>query len=57
MDSENMNREQKLKTYRLSEAEFDKICEVLGREPEGLEWALFSALWSEHCSYKSSKYT
>jgi phosphoribosylformylglycinamidine synthase II len=39
----------------LSEAEFDKICEVLGREPEGLEWALFSALWSEHCSYKSSK--
>jgi phosphoribosylformylglycinamidine synthase II len=55
MDSENMNREQKLKTYRLSEAEFDKICEVLGREPEGLEWALFSALWSEHCSYKSSK--
>ncbi|NQZ01244.1 MAG: phosphoribosylformylglycinamidine synthase subunit PurL [Bdellovibrionales bacterium] len=50
-----MNREQKLKIYRLSESEFDKICEVLGREPEGLEWALFSALWSEHCSYKSSK--
>ena len=45
----------KLKTYRLNESEYAKICELLGREPKGIEWALFSALWSEHCSYKSSK--
>ena len=44
-----------LKTYRISEDEYQMICKLLGREPEGLEWALFSALWSEHCSYKSSK--
>lgn len=45
----------KLKTYRISPSEYEKICELLGRAPEGVEWALFSALWSEHCSYKSSK--
>lgn len=45
----------KLKTYRLNEFEYQRICELLGREPRGVEWALFSALWSEHCSYKSSK--
>ncbi len=46
---------EKLKKYRISENEFQKITELLGRQPEGVEWALFSALWSEHCSYKSSK--
>lgn len=45
----------KLKHYRISEAEHKLISEKLGRPPEGLEWPLFSALWSEHCSYKSSK--
>ena len=45
----------KLKTYRLSESEYHKICDLLKREPRSVEWALFSALWSEHCSYKSSK--
>lgn len=45
----------KLKTYRLNESEYERICELLGRAPKGVEWALFSALWSEHCSYKSSK--
>lgn len=46
---------QKLQTYRLNESEYERICELLGRAPQGVEWALFSALWSEHCSYKSSK--
>lgn len=45
----------KLKTYRLNDAEYDLICGLLKRDPNGIEWALFSALWSEHCSYKSSK--
>ena len=35
--------------------EWEKIISLLGREPSSLEQALFSALWSEHCSYKSSK--
>ncbi len=45
----------KLGKYRLNSFEFQKINELLGRPPEGVEWALFSALWSEHCSYKSSR--
>jgi len=50
-----MGLEEKLKTYRLSTGEYKMICDQLGREPQGVEWALYSALWSEHCSYKSSK--
>lgn len=46
---------QKLKKYRLRQEEYELICKILGREPKGVEWALFSALWSEHCSYKSSR--
>ncbi|MCM2282563.1 MAG: phosphoribosylformylglycinamidine synthase subunit PurL [Bdellovibrionaceae bacterium] len=49
------NLDEKLKKYRLNRHELGLITERLGREPEGVEWALFSALWSEHCSYKSSK--
>lgn len=47
--------EQLLKHYRLSAQELELITKQLGRPPQGLEWALYSALWSEHCSYKSSK--
>ncbi len=50
-----MSLNEKLKKYRLSESEYQLICDQLGREPQGVEWALYSALWSEHCSYKSSK--
>jgi phosphoribosylformylglycinamidine synthase len=45
----------KLKHYRLNQTEYDLIEKLLGRAPQGVEWALFSALWSEHCSYKSSR--
>ncbi len=45
----------KLSKYRLNKFEYQKINDLLGRPPEGVEWALFSALWSEHCSYKSSR--
>ncbi len=44
-----------LKTYRLNESEYALIEKTLGRAPRGVEWAVFSALWSEHCSYKSSR--
>jgi phosphoribosylformylglycinamidine synthase subunit PurL len=39
----------------LTDSEFDLICEKLGREPNGVELAMFSLLWSEHCAYKHSR--
>ncbi|MHB8380607.1 MAG: phosphoribosylformylglycinamidine synthase subunit PurL [Acidimicrobiales bacterium] len=39
----------------LSDDEFDDINTVLGRAPNHLELALFGVMWSEHCSYKSSR--
>lgn len=45
----------KLKLYRMSEEEYSLMKNLLQREPLAVEWPLFSALWSEHCSYKSSK--
>ena len=38
----------------LTDAEYDGICERLGREPNSLELAVFSLMWSEHCAYKHS---
>src|SRR5690349_18999496 len=35
--------------------EYDRILQLLGREPNLLELGLFSVMWSEHCSYKSSR--
>lgn len=49
------NLQDKLKLYRMSEDEYQLMKSLLGREPFAVEWPLFSALWSEHCSYKSSK--
>ncbi|HEX2128659.1 MAG TPA: phosphoribosylformylglycinamidine synthase subunit PurL [Solirubrobacterales bacterium] len=39
----------------LTDAEFELICEQLGREPNDVELAMYSLLWSEHCSYKHSR--
>ncbi len=39
----------------LTDEEFERILGVLGREPSRAELAMFSLMWSEHCSYKSSK--
>jgi phosphoribosylformylglycinamidine synthase II len=39
----------------LSDAEFELIVEKLGREPNDVELAMFSLLWSEHCAYKHSR--
>ena len=39
----------------LTDFELDEIRRKLGREPTHLELAMFSVMWSEHCSYKSSK--
>lgn len=39
----------------LNQQEFDRACEILGRIPNKVELGCFSAMWSEHCSYKSSR--
>jgi phosphoribosylformylglycinamidine synthase subunit PurL len=39
----------------LTAAEYEKIVGTLGRRPTSAELALYSVMWSEHCSYKSSK--
>ncbi len=39
----------------LTDDEFERIIETLGREPNRTELAMYGAMWSEHCSYKSSK--
>ena len=39
----------------LTEEEYERIVSTLGREPNQAELAMYAAMWSEHCSYKSSK--
>lgn len=41
--------------HQLTQAEYDKIVSLLGREPSYTELGVFSVMWSEHCSYKSSR--
>jgi phosphoribosylformylglycinamidine synthase II len=41
--------------HGLKKDEYKKICELLGRTPNITELAIFSAMWNEHCSYKSSR--
>lgn len=52
---EEIKLEKLYKDMGLSEAEYDKVCEILGREPNFTEIGIFSVMWSEHCSYKHSK--
>jgi phosphoribosylformylglycinamidine synthase subunit PurL len=42
-------------TLGLTDEEFERIKQVLGRVPNRAELAMYSVMWSEHCSYKSSK--
>ena len=44
-----------LEDHNLTDEEYRKIVEILGREPNLTELGIFSLMWSEHCSYKSSK--
>src|SRR5947207_7837976 len=39
----------------LTPFEADRVRALVGREPNALEWAMFGAMWSEHCAYKHSK--
>lgn len=44
-----------VKEHGLTTEEYSRIKELLGREPNITELGIFSVMWSEHCSYKSSK--
>ncbi len=48
-------REQPYAALGLKPDEYDRIREILGRRPTSGELAMYSVMWSEHCSYKSSK--
>ena len=41
--------------HGLTEDEYEKILKIMGRAPNITELGIFSTMWSEHCSYKSSK--
>ena len=41
--------------HGLTPEEFARVCAILGRDPTFTELGIFSVMWSEHCSYKSSK--
>jgi len=50
-----MITEELIRDHNLTHEEYSRILEILGREPNLVELGIFSAMWSEHCSYKSSR--
>ncbi|MCG7574926.1 phosphoribosylformylglycinamidine synthase subunit PurL [Phaeobacter sp. CNT1-3] len=44
-----------IEAHGLKPDEYERILEIIGREPTFTELGIFSAMWNEHCSYKSSK--
>lgn len=44
-----------LAVHRLTSEEYDRLCQLLERTPTLVELGIFSVMWSEHCSYKSSR--
>jgi phosphoribosylformylglycinamidine synthase subunit PurL len=49
------DRPQPFRELGLTAAEYDQIIDLLGRRPTDAELAIYSVMWSEHCSYKSSR--
>lgn len=49
------NLQEILKAHKLNNDDYEHIKKILKREPNLVEIGIFSAMWSEHCSYKSSK--
>ena len=49
------NIDEQLSNHKLSQEDYANIKKILNREPNLVELGIFSAMWSEHCSYKSSK--
>ncbi len=55
IDSGNPITQEALDEIALSRAEYDRILDLLDREPNPVELGMFGALWSEHCGYKHSR--
>lgn len=53
--AEQIEREKIYRELGLTDEEYERIKTLLGRRPNYTETGLFSVMWSEHCSYKSSK--
>ncbi|HEY0642909.1 MAG TPA: phosphoribosylformylglycinamidine synthase II, partial [Nocardioides sp.] len=53
--SADADREQPWAELGLKADEYARIREILGRRPTSSELAMYSVMWSEHCSYKSTK--
>jgi phosphoribosylformylglycinamidine synthase len=52
---ESLPRESLHRSLGLTDDEFEAVGKILGRPPNHLELALYAVMWSEHCSYKSSR--
>jgi phosphoribosylformylglycinamidine synthase II len=50
-----LNVQETYTSLGLSDFEYDRILELMGRPPNYLELSLFSVMWSEHCGYKNSR--
>ena len=50
-----LHKEEDITAHGLNLDEYQKIIEILGREPNVTELGIFSVMWSEHCSYKSTR--
>ena len=46
---------QLVEEHNLTLEEYDRIQEIIGREPNFTELGIFSVMWSEHCSYKNTR--
>ncbi|MBM3618426.1 MAG: phosphoribosylformylglycinamidine synthase subunit PurL [Alphaproteobacteria bacterium] len=44
-----------VKEHGLTQEEYQRACDILGREPNITELGIFSVMWSEHCSYKTTR--
>jgi phosphoribosylformylglycinamidine synthase len=55
MIKEPLITQEMIESHGLTEDEYNNIKQILGREPNYTELGIFSVMWSEHCSYKSSK--
>ena len=53
--TQNPDTKQPFAELGLKEDEYARIKTILGRRPTSSELAMYSVMWSEHCSYKSSK--
>ncbi|MEI4487305.1 phosphoribosylformylglycinamidine synthase subunit PurL [Frigidibacter sp. MR17.14] len=55
MNQEPQITDELIASHGLKPDEYQRILEIIGREPTFTELGIFSAMWNEHCSYKSSK--